>query len=111
MWGVCAPCQHLKRVPQTITEPFLLCWKAEREEKGVYGLKQCLGRWIWCLELPRVSDTLAPGCACDIKENVIHQIRPPSSIGGPDLMLTYPLLLFSAVDRGRHGHPDLSATI
>lgn len=38
-WGVCAPCQHLKRVPQTITEPFLLCCKAKREEKGVYGLK------------------------------------------------------------------------
>lgn len=53
----------------------LQSWK--RPWKGVYGLKQCLGRWIWCLELPRLSDTLAPGCACDIKENAIHQIRPP----------------------------------
>lgn len=104
---ICAPCQHLKRVPQTITEPVLL----KEAMKGVYGLKQCLGRGIWCLELLKLSDTLAPGCPCDIKENVIHQIRPPSSIGGPDLMLTYPLLLLSALDRGQHGHPDSSATI
>lgn len=53
---------------------------------------------------PGKSHTHVPGHARDIKENVIPQTTPSSSIA-PVLMLTCPSLVLLTVKRGQHVHP------
>lgn len=53
---------------------------------------------------PGRSHTHVPGHARDIKENVIPQTTPSSSIA-PVLMLTCPSLVLLTVKRGQHVHP------
>lgn len=49
----------------------------------------------------------------DVTQNVIHQVRPPSTIAlyFKVLLLVYPLVVLLPLDSGQHGHPDWSAAI
>lgn len=61
--------------------------------------------------VPLISDTQASGHPRDVKENMIHQIRPPSSIALCSSSAHMPIVLFSVVDMDQRGHPDWFAAM
>lgn len=59
----------------------------------------------------RSSDSWQHLAARDVKENMIHQIRPPSSIALCSSSAHMPIVLFSVVDMDQRGHPDWFAAM